>query len=90
VVRLVSIEGNEQTHDNVIRREISSLPGYTFRRSEVMRSQRDIYNLGFFDDVNLDTTERIRPAPSTSSTRSRRSPSSARSARASPTRRPTA
>jgi outer membrane protein insertion porin family len=54
VVRLVSIEGNEQTHDNVIRREISSLPGYTFRRSEVMRSQRDIYNLGFFDDVNLD------------------------------------
>ncbi|HTW91805.1 MAG TPA: outer membrane protein assembly factor BamA [bacterium] len=54
VVRLVSIEGNEQTHDNVIRREISSLPGYTFRRSEVMRSQRDIYNLGFFDDVSLD------------------------------------
>ena len=53
-VRLVSIEGNEQTHDKVIRREISSLPGYTFRRSEIMRSQRDIYNLGFFDDVSLD------------------------------------
>ena len=53
-IRLVSIEGNEQTHDNVIRREISSLPGYTFRRSEVMRSQRDIYNLGFFDDVTID------------------------------------
>jgi outer membrane protein insertion porin family len=53
-IRLVSIEGNEQTHDNVIRREISSLPGYTFRRSEVMRSQRDIFNLGFFDDVALD------------------------------------
>lgn len=53
-IRLVSIEGNEQTHDNVIRREISSLPGYTFRRSEVMRSQRDVYNLGFFDDVTID------------------------------------
>jgi len=53
-IRLVRIEGNEQTHDNVIRREISSLPGYTFRRSEVMRSQRDIFNLGFFDDVTLD------------------------------------
>jgi outer membrane protein insertion porin family len=53
-VRLVSVEGNEQTHDKVIRREISSLPGYTFRRSEIMRSQRDIYNLGFFDDVTLD------------------------------------
>ena len=53
-IRLVSIEGNEQTHDKVIRREISSLPGYTFRRSEVVRSQRDIFNLGFFDDVTLD------------------------------------
>jgi outer membrane protein insertion porin family len=53
-IRLVSIEGNEQTHDKVIRREVSSLPGYTFRRSEVMRSQRDIYNLGFFDDVTID------------------------------------
>ncbi|MBM3314094.1 outer membrane protein assembly factor BamA, partial [candidate division WOR-3 bacterium] len=54
LVRLVSVEGNEQTHDKVIRREISSLPGYTFRRSEVIRSQRDIYNLGFFEDVALD------------------------------------
>jgi outer membrane protein insertion porin family len=54
IVRLVSIEGNEQTHDKVIRREVSSLPGYTFRRSEIMRSQRDIFNLGFFDDVTLD------------------------------------
>jgi outer membrane protein insertion porin family len=54
IIRLVSIVGNEQTHDKVIRREISSLPGYTFRRSEVMRSQRDIFNLGFFDDVTLD------------------------------------
>lgn len=54
LIRLVTIEGNEQTHDKVIRREISSLPGYTFKRSEVMRSQRDISNLGFFEDVAID------------------------------------
>jgi outer membrane protein insertion porin family len=54
LVRLVMIEGNEQTHDKVIRREVSSLPGYTFKRSEVIRSQRDIFNLGFFEDVSLD------------------------------------
>jgi outer membrane protein insertion porin family len=54
IVRLVVVEGNEQTHDKVIRREISSLPGYTFRRSEVIRSQRDIFNLGFFEDINVD------------------------------------
>jgi len=54
LIRLVKIEGNQQTQDKVIRREISSLPGYTFKRSEVMRSQRDIFNLGFFDDVAID------------------------------------
>ncbi|MFO7639635.1 MAG: outer membrane protein assembly factor BamA [bacterium] len=54
LVRLVTIEGNEQTHDKVVRREVSSLPGYRFRRSEVIRSQRDIFNLGFFEDVQLD------------------------------------
>lgn len=54
LIRLVKIEGNQQTLDKVIRREISSLPGYTFKRSEIMRSQRDIFNLGFFEDVTVD------------------------------------
>ncbi len=54
LVRLVQIEGNQQTYDKVIRREISSLPGYVFKRSEVLRSQRDIFNLGFFEDVSVD------------------------------------
>ncbi len=54
LVRLVRIEGNEQTHDKVIRRRISSLPGYVFKRSDVIRSQRDIFNLGFFEDITLD------------------------------------
>jgi len=53
-VRLVIIEGNEQTYDKVIRRRICSLPGYIFKRSDIIRSQRDIFNLGFFDDVTLD------------------------------------
>jgi outer membrane protein insertion porin family len=53
-IRLVTIEGNERTNDKVIRREISSLPGSIFKRSEVIRSQRDIYNLSFFDDVGID------------------------------------
>ncbi|MEO0076583.1 MAG: outer membrane protein assembly factor BamA, partial [candidate division WOR-3 bacterium] len=53
-IRLVIIEGNERTHDKVIRRQISSLPGSIFKRSDVIRSQRDIFNLGFFEDVKLD------------------------------------
>ncbi len=53
-IRLVKIEGNTQTQDKVIRREIASLPSYRFKRSEIIRSQRDIFNLGFFDDVAID------------------------------------
>ena len=54
MVRLVMIEGNQQTIDKVIRRNITTLPGYRFKRSEVIRSQRDVFNLGFFEDITLD------------------------------------
>jgi outer membrane protein insertion porin family len=53
-IRLVVIQGNERTVDKVIRRQISTLPGSIFKRSDVIRSQRDIFNLGFFSDVKLD------------------------------------
>ena len=53
-IRLVNIEGNEQTHDKVIRRHIVSMPGHVFKRSDVIRSQREVFNLGFFEDIQLD------------------------------------
>lgn len=53
-IRLVIIEGNERTIDKVIRRQISTLPGSVFKRSDVLRSQRDVFNLGYFSDVKLD------------------------------------
>lgn len=53
-VRLVNVEGNDRTVEKVIRREVVSMPGSTFKRSEVIRSQQNIFNLGFFEDVQLD------------------------------------
>lgn len=53
-IRLVKIEENKRTEEKVIRREITTLPGTSFKRSEVLRSQRNIFNLGFFEDVQLD------------------------------------
>lgn len=53
-IRRVIIEGNVRTYENVIRRQIWSMPGTIFRRSEVIRSQRDIFNLGFFEDIKID------------------------------------
>lgn len=50
-INRVIITGNYSTRENVIRREITTMPGETFRRSDVIRSLREIFNLGFFDNV---------------------------------------
>src|SRR5205823_4350889 len=50
----LAITGNTRTKENVIRREASVYPGDTFRRSTLMRTQRDIFGLGFFQDVTVD------------------------------------
>lgn len=45
----IRISGNERTNEHVIRRELRTLPGNKFSRSDLIRSQREIANLGFFD-----------------------------------------
>lgn len=52
-VKLVTITGNYRTREKVIRREIVTIPGERYRRSDVIRSQREIFNLGFFDDIQI-------------------------------------
>lgn len=48
-IRNVNIIGNNRTHEHVIRRELRTLPGNKFSRADIIRSQREISNLGFFD-----------------------------------------
>lgn len=50
-VHRIDIVGNTKTKDKVIRRELLIKPGQTFRRSLLMRSQRDVFQLNFFQDV---------------------------------------
>ncbi|MFQ5905349.1 MAG: outer membrane protein assembly factor BamA, partial [bacterium] len=54
-VRRIEIEGNGRTREKVIRREIRLLPGSIFRRSALLRSQRAVFNLGFFENVLIDS-----------------------------------
>ncbi len=49
----VRVVGNTKTHDKVVLRELALLPGDTFDRSLLQRSMRDIFQLGFFEDVNI-------------------------------------
>ncbi len=49
----VTIAGNDRTHEHVIRRELRTMPGKKFSRSDIIRSQREIVNLGYFNQENL-------------------------------------
>lgn len=54
-VRKVDIEGNGQTLEKVIRRELVIYPGDVFKRSKVIRSQQEIFNLGYFKNILIDS-----------------------------------
>ena len=49
----VIIKGNTKTNEHVIRRELRTLPGQKFSRSDLIRSEREIANLGFFDPEQI-------------------------------------
>ncbi len=52
-IREINIAGNERTNEHVIRRELRTLPGNKFSRSDLIMSQREIANLGFFDQEKI-------------------------------------
>jgi outer membrane protein insertion porin family len=56
-IKNVTITGNEKTKEYVIRRELRTIPGEKFSRTDLLRSQRDIVNLGFFNQ------EKVTPVP---------------------------
>ncbi|HPQ31412.1 MAG TPA: outer membrane protein assembly factor BamA, partial [Candidatus Syntrophosphaera thermopropionivorans] len=56
-IRQINITGNRRTKDKVIIRALEIAPGDYFRQSQVIRSQQNIYNLGFFEpNIKLDYT----------------------------------
>jgi outer membrane protein insertion porin family len=52
-INKVIISGNDRTNEHVIRREIRTKPGDLFDRSAVIRSVRELSQLGFFDPEKL-------------------------------------
>lgn len=48
-IRKVTVSGNDKTNDHVIFRELRVKPGDWFSRSNIIRSIREIGQLGFFD-----------------------------------------
>ena len=48
-----TVKGNEKTKDHVITREMRLKPGEAFNVKDARRSMQRVYNLGFFEDVNM-------------------------------------
>ena len=45
----IEISGNDKTKDYVIRRELRTIPGEKFSRADLIRTQRELGQLGFFN-----------------------------------------
>lgn len=57
----VTISGNERTSDHVIRRELITIPGQKFRRSDIIRTQQSLSQLGYFAPEKV--TPNLEPNP---------------------------
>jgi len=53
-IKNVTIAGNERTKDHVIRRELRTMPGELFSRSDLIRSQRELSNLNYFNQETIN------------------------------------
>lgn len=53
-IKNVTIAGNDRTKDHVIRRELRTIPGDLFNRSELIRSIRELGNLQYFNQEAIN------------------------------------
>lgn len=53
-IKNVTIAGNEKTKDYVIRRELRTVPGDLFSRADLIRSQRELGNLQYFNQEKIE------------------------------------
>jgi len=64
-IKRISIVGNTKTHDHVIMREIRTKPGQLFNRSDIIRSQRELVQLGYFNQEKLGVNPKPDPTDGT-------------------------
>jgi outer membrane protein insertion porin family len=74
-IREINITGNTKTYEEVIRRQLVIAPGDVFLRSRLIRSLREVFNLGYFagppavipgrpnDNGDIDITLKVEEKP---------------------------
>lgn len=53
-INAVNINGNERLYEKVVRRELRTKPGQLFSRDDLMRSAREIMQMGHFDPESVN------------------------------------
>jgi outer membrane protein insertion porin family len=56
MINKITVSGNTKTNDRVVMREIRTRPGQLFRRTDIIRTQRDLSQLGYFDPEKMNVT----------------------------------
>ena len=49
----ITVSGNNKTKDYVILRELRTIPGDKFSRADIIRTQRELSQLGFLDPEKI-------------------------------------
>ncbi|MBS1558260.1 MAG: outer membrane protein assembly factor BamA [Bacteroidetes bacterium] len=65
IIDQVPITGNERTSEHVIRRELSTIPGRKFSRSDLIRTQQQLSQMGYFNAQKIEPEVRPNPANGT-------------------------
>lgn len=53
-VEEVSFEGNTKTHDDVIRRNLRTVPGEKYSRQAIIRTIRELGQIGYFQEQSIE------------------------------------
>ncbi|MEG1555910.1 MAG: POTRA domain-containing protein, partial [Bacteroidales bacterium] len=61
----ISVIGNTKTNDNVILREVTTIPGQLFNRADIIRTQQVLLSLGYFNQEKMDVTPKPNEADGT-------------------------
>lgn len=64
-INKVSVVGNTKTNDHVIYRELRTRPGELFSRADIIRTQRELAMLGYFDPETMQVNPQPNPMDGT-------------------------
>jgi outer membrane protein insertion porin family len=61
----IYVTGNTKTNDNVILREVTTIPGQLFNRADIIRTQQVLLSLGYFNQEKMNVISKPNEADGT-------------------------